>query len=257
MMHEAVHFAASKNRWLNDVTGIIAGSIALLPYEPWKRSHLEHHKWSGNVEKDPVMAIINFFPTLSKASRNAFSFFWKVWFPMLACMQYSVFWMLAAKQYVEKPMSAKLLISLLAPVIMWTSLIALLPTTFSLQILLPAVLIYFVAVEVVNFPHHLQLPQYRGETKLAIWDQHKIARSCVYPKWFGRLVALNFNYHIEHHMFPDVPWYHLEALHKEVSASLQADYNTDPYFQWILENKVLPIEEVLRASNHTSQKEVA
>jgi acyl-lipid omega-6 desaturase (Delta-12 desaturase) len=248
MMHEAVHKSASKNIFINDIVGLMTGAVCLLAYEPWKRSHLEHHVWSGNIDKDPVTAIITAFPKMSPFTQNTLSFFWMIWFPMLACMQYVVFWWLAAKIYLKKP-SAHLLMSLVVPAFFWTALFTFTSTAFAMTALLPSLILYMVAVEVVNLPHHLQLPQYRGDTKLMMWEQYKIARSCVYPRWFARLVALNFNYHIEHHMYPDVAWYHLEQLHNQVIGSLKNSYNTDPYFRWILDNKRLPINEVLKAQN--------
>jgi fatty acid desaturase len=32
----------------------------------------------------------------------------------------------------------------------------------------------------------------------------------------------NENYHLEHHLYPGVPWYHLPRLHKEIRSSLEA-----------------------------------
>lgn len=248
MMHEAVHRAASKNSQINDWNGVFAGAVCLLPFEAWKKSHLEHHLWSGNIDKDPVMAIIRTFPKMPSALRQSLSLFWRAWFPMLACMQYVVFWALAMGIFLKKPESLRVAISLFSPALLWGVLFTVMPAHSVLEILAPSILLYFLAVEVVNLPHHLQLPQHGGDTKFPIWEQHQIARSCVYPKWFGRLVVLNFNYHIEHHMFPDVPWYHLEKLHREISKDLATAYNTDPYFSWILENKPKPISDVLKSS---------
>lgn len=248
MMHEAVHRAANRNNRINDWSGIIAGAICLLPFEPWRKSHLEHHLWSGNIDRDPVMAIIRIFPKMPSRLQKMLSFFWQIWFPMLACIQYVVFWALAFQTFVKKPDSPRNLASLVSPLIAWGLAIAITPATFSYEILAPAVFLYFLAVEVVNFPHHLQLPQFGGDTKFPIWEQHRIARSCVYPKWFGRLVALNFNYHIEHHMFPDVAWYHLDRLHVLVKSELGFEYNTDTQFSWILENKPKCLEDVLKSA---------
>lgn len=248
-MHDASHNAVSENKFINNFVGIIAGAICLLPFEPWRKSHLEHHIWAGNIDKDPVTAIITAFPKMHKYLRGTLSFFWRSWFPMLACMQYIVFWWLAAKTYLKRPSSMANLVSLAAPAVLWTSMFQLLPTYFSIYVLAPSIIVYMVAVEVVNLPHHLQLPQNRGNTKLQLWDQYKIARTCIYPRWFARLVVLNFNYHIEHHLFPDVPWYHLDKVHKEVSAWLGHEYNSDPYFKWIIDNKPLPISSVILAKD--------
>lgn len=245
LMHDAVHKAVSKRQWLNDSVGIIAGGVCLLPFEHWRRSHLEHHTWGGNLDKDPVTAFITLFPKFPPKVRNTLNFFWKSWFPLLAMVQYLVFWSLAAKITLKSKLSPKLSLSLFAPVAFWGTLAALLPVSFTLTAALPGLILYFLAVEVVNFPHHLQLPQFRGETRFAFWDQHLISRSCIYPKWFAGWVVLNFNYHTEHHLYPDVPWYHLSKLHEPVKQALGELYNTDPNFLWILENKPKTLDEVI------------
>lgn len=248
MMHEAVHRVASSNQKINQLVGVFAGAVCLLPFEPWKRSHIEHHAWSGNIEKDPVMAIITAFPKMKPRLQQTLSRFWMLWFPMLACLQYIVFWWLASKIFLKKPKSTEVLLSLMAPLFLWATLFTFAGTPFGFGVLLPALFLYFVAVEVVNFPHHLQLPQHGGETKFRIWDQHQTARSCVYPRWLAQFVVLNFNYHIEHHMYPDVPWYHLEKLHIKVKSALGNSYNTDTQFAWILANKPKPLAQVLKSA---------
>lgn len=39
-----------------------------------------------------------------------------------------------------------------------------------------------------------------------------------------RFLYLNMNYHLEHHMFPTVPYHALPALHEEVKSSCPAPY---------------------------------
>lgn len=256
MMHEAVHNAVSRKRWVNDIVGLFAGAFSLLPFEQWKRSHLDHHVWSGNIEKDPVTAFITVYPRMSKFNRDLLSFFWRIWFPMLGVVQYFVFWALASKQWIMGPRTFKKLVSLAVPFVIWAGAFVWAPV--QLKIALGAsILLYLIAVEIVNFPHHLQLPQYRGETKFPVWEQHRIARTCIYPRWFARFVVLNFNYHVEHHMFPDVPWYHLEQLHHKVREALLESYNVDPQFKWILENKKKSIAGVLEAAPLDSSRKAS
>lgn len=255
LMHDAVHRAVSKNSNLNDLVGITSGAICLLPFEPWRRSHLEHHSWSGNLDRDPVMALVKGFPNFSVRLQNVLSRFWQIWIPLLAIMQYGVFYVLAAKVFLAKRDSFKVLVSLVAPIFFWGVALAVLPTHFSLTILLPAFFVYMIAVEVVNFPHHLQLPQHQGETRFAAWEQYKTARTCTYPKWFARLVVLNFNYHVEHHMFPDVPWYHLNKLHARIAPILRNEYNTDEQFAWIAANRPKHLSAVVQPASPASESE--
>ena len=49
---------------------------------------------------------------------------------------------------------------------------------------------------------------------------HRLNRRTVYMNPFSRFVYLNMNYHVEHHMFPMVPYYALAALHEEIKDDL-------------------------------------
>ena len=49
---------------------------------------------------------------------------------------------------------------------------------------------------------------------------HRANSRTVYTNPVFRFLYLNMNYHVEHHMFPSVPYYHLPALHEEIKESL-------------------------------------
>lgn len=246
LMHEAVHGLASKNKLLNTTVGLIAGAICFLPFEPWKRVHLEHHYWSGNIEKDPVMAIVKNFPSWPPALQKTLDAVWRSWIPLMAFMQNVVFWIASARELARNPLSLAMALSVALPLAAWGLLISALSHGVLLSILLPAVLLYLVAVEVVNFPHHLELAHFRDETRLPAWEQHSVTRSCVYPRWLAKFVAMNFNYHTEHHLFPDAPWYRLEELHHTLERELKSEYNSDLQFDWIMKNKAKPLTSVLK-----------
>ena len=49
---------------------------------------------------------------------------------------------------------------------------------------------------------------------------HRLNTRTVYINPVFRFLYLNMNYHLEHHLFPAVPYYNLPALHEEVKAYL-------------------------------------
>jgi len=49
---------------------------------------------------------------------------------------------------------------------------------------------------------------------------HRMSTRTVYINPVFRFLYLNMNYHVEHHMFPAVPYYNLPALHEEIKAYL-------------------------------------
>lgn len=245
IMHEAVHGIASKNKLVNDFCGLISGALSLLPFDAWRRSHLEHHYWAGNVDKDPVMALVKVLPAMPEKTRRRLNLGWKYWIPLMAVMQHWVFWNLSAKQFLQNPKRPFLLASLALPVLFWSAVFSVLPMSFTMPIVVPALVLYLISVEVVNFPHHLRLPQHHNDERLHIWEQHEIARSCIYPRWLSRLVVLNFNYHAEHHMFPDAPWYHLDKIHDRLQTLIGDELNTDEKMAFIVNNRKKPLEDLM------------
>lgn len=252
MMHEAVHSAASPSRRsLNSAIGVWCGSLCLLPFEPWKKIHLEHHLWSGNIDKDPSMSLVKIFPKWPAALRATLNFFWKSWIPVMACLQYGVFGMHSLALLLKNFRSPAYLASVLTPALIWAGVLFLAPVEFLFCGLMPGVYLYFLAIEIVNFPHHLELPKLESEEKDKLWDQHKTARSCIYPRWIAQYVVLNFNYHIEHHLYPREPWHHLPKIHNKLTQELGEGYNTDPQFAWILKNRKRSLEEILADEGHS------
>ncbi|MGE3758288.1 MAG: fatty acid desaturase, partial [Pseudobdellovibrionaceae bacterium] len=171
LMHESVHGVTYKNKFVNDFFGVLYGSLNLLPYEQWKKTHLEHHFWSGNIEKDPVMTIVRQFPAMNSKTKRFLNTLWVLWIPMLAFLQYGVFWYASLGHYFKGQKSLRNVISLFSPIFVWTTILALAPLQISLTVLAPAVVLYMIAVEVINFPHHLGLPQSKGDAKLPAWEQ--------------------------------------------------------------------------------------
>ena len=54
---------------------------------------------------------------------------------------------------------------------------------------------------------------------------HRLNCRTVYMNPIFRFLYWNMNYHVEHHMFPTVPYHALPALHEEVKADMPAPYN--------------------------------
>lgn len=52
LAHECGHGAFSKNKRLNWTMGLIMHSFLLVPFHSWRLSHSQHHKATGNMEKD-------------------------------------------------------------------------------------------------------------------------------------------------------------------------------------------------------------
>jgi fatty acid desaturase len=179
IMHDAVHGAVDNSKILNQIAGNISGALCGLAFEPWKQIHLDHHVWAGNIDHDPSMSLVKTFPSWPSWLKNTLTFMWRAWIPMLAFLQYSVFWTHSLVHYLKKPTSIKMFLSLSLPIIFTTLVFHYSSSLFIMQTLLPSVMLYLLAVEVVNFPHHLELPQLQNEEKLPLWNQHEISRTWI------------------------------------------------------------------------------
>lgn len=245
LMHDAVHGAVASNKTWNHFFGLWSGALSFLPYEQWRHGHLEHHFWSGNLEKDPVMGLLRGFPKFPAWLQAALKVGWKLWFPVISMAQHTVFWNLSLRQGLNRRAPLLSGLSLAAPILLWAALLTLTPTGFALLTALPATLIYLLGTEIINLPHHLQLVQVIGDKRFQVWNQHATARTCIYPEWFARNVVLNFNFHSAHHMFPDAPWYHLEKIHAAVFAEIGPTLKMDHDLGWTVVNRKRSFADVL------------
>lgn len=245
IMHDASHKAVHRQRLVNDSLGVFYGSFCFLPFRYWKNSHLQHHYWSGNVEHDPVMAFVKGFPSLSQNKKRLHNFIWKSWLPLLAIVQNIVFWRLAIAQVRTKEFKFFHLADIIAPVLLWTTLGLLATNVVAMISLFTGVIVYLMAVELVNFPHHLGLKYLEGEVHLPVWEQNVTARSCHYPRLIEKLITLNFNLHIEHHMFPDAPWYTLPEIKKQIIPILGNNYVYEKNIGWNIKNRSQNLEDVM------------
>lgn len=249
LFHEGTHRQLHKTPWLNDALGIAISPLCLIPFEPWKLSHLQHHTWSGNVDKDPVMGFIKIYPKLNPKLQATLDAAWKNWIPVLALAQHLVFWSLSIANYKKSTKNMKMTFSLFFPPIVWAAVLYFSSIQFILATLIPAGALYMIGTEVINLPHHLQLETEGGEKKYPLWEQHQTARSCEYHPFISRWIVLNFNYHIEHHLYPDAPWRKLKEIQMETKNILNNKYKSDPQFSWIINARKISLAEILKENN--------
>ena len=74
--------------------------------------------------------------------------------------------------------------------------------------------------------------------------QEEASRSCAYPKLISRNLLLNFNYHSEHHLFPDLPWYYLEEAHQMLLKDNQVQLNLAQH-SWAQDKRSLSMQDFL------------
>jgi len=244
LLHECGHGSASRHGWLNFIVGHVTSVLCFIPYYPWKYIHQKHHAWTGCIDRDPVLRSLRRFRNhgIPASMRLA----WRTWVPLGALLQHIVYWSYPLEMQRSGEMtSAKALrcaISTAWPLAVYAMAAAMAP-----QLLLsiaPGLLLFLVAEELVNIPHHADVSVF--DERLPLWEQHRATRSCDYPRGLSELLVLNFNLHIEHHLFPALPWYRLRRARALVRGALGAEYTQAVGISWNVEKRSRPIADLVR-----------
>jgi fatty acid desaturase len=243
MLHECGHENSSRYSFLNTLTGHYASLFCFMPYFPWKYIHTEHHAWTGNVERDPTLAAIRNYRADQRFKNGLIHLAWRTWVPLLAFIQHLVLWnyplaLLRLGRLRGGRLVRGLLSVLLLPSVYFT-LYCYWPDLFCLGSFWPALLLYLVLVELINLPHHVGLfhPPGSEAGKLPLWEHGRVTRSCYYPTGVSELLLLNFNFHVEHHLFPTLPWFRLRQARCLVREALGDEYQESVGIAWTLENR--------------------
>jgi MocE subfamily Rieske [2Fe-2S] domain protein len=216
--HEAGHGTAFKTDWMNNALYEIASFMVMRESVIWRWSHTRHHSDTLVVGRDPEIAVMR-PPALRRLILNFFglpgilAYFRQV---ILHCTG-----RLTAEERTFVPESeqdgviirARIYLLIYAAVLglaLWTqSLLALmyigLPTLYG-SWLMP----------IYGYTQHSGL----AENVL----DHRLNCRTVYMNTVNRFLYWNMNYHIEHHMFPLVPYHNLPRLHELVRADMPTPY---------------------------------
>jgi fatty acid desaturase len=246
LMHEAVHGLAHPQPRLNYVFGLIAGSLCLLPFHLWKKIHMEHHFWAGNYNRDPSLEIIKRYPQISNSQKRLLDLTWKTRVPLMAFAQYMVFWSHSLVNLLKSPKEWLLWVNMFIPFAIWSGALSQLQGR-QIGVVGVAIFAYLVVFEVINFPHHVGLYLEDSETaKLPLWKQYEVTRTSRYPKFLEKFLVLNFNYHAEHHMFPDLPWHQLPKAHALIQGSEIQPNTHVVHAPWLEAKRNAPFSGFLR-----------
>ena len=212
--HENGHGTAFSSRWANDVMYNIASFMMLREPTLWRWSHVRHHSNTLIVGLDPEIGVqrppslftialnylnlVNGPKMLGKIVMHAFGHiedFTRVLVP--ADKLRRVVW--------EARIFLLLLVGVLVAAIELGTIVPLL--FVGLPSFYGAWLLWFFAIT-----------QHAGLREDVL--DHRMSTRTVYINPVFRFLYLNMNYHVEHHMFPAVPYYNLPALHEEIKAYL-------------------------------------
>lgn len=251
ILHEAVHGNLSKKKWVNSAVGHYASIFCFTPYFPWRQMHQKHHYYAGSLNKDPTMRLLEKMK-IAKKIPFLYKTAWHVWLPLPAAAQHILFWFYPLRAYKEGVKEKHFLLkSVFSSAFILSAYVLLawsFPEWFTLKNFGLAIFFYFILTEVINLPHHMNVPVFYSDEKrerLLPWEQHVTTRSCHYPGFLSECVALNFNLHIEHHYFPNLPWYKLKAVRAILKPALGSEYTEVSDWGWNIKSRVKPAEDII------------
>jgi fatty acid desaturase len=217
--HECGHRTAFKTQWMNDAVYQIACFMVLREPEPWRWSHTRHHTDTIIVGRDPEIAAPR-PPNLLAMALNLFALwsgpihFRKLFLHCLGRLTAEEQTYIPLEQRAKVYRTARIWAAIYAGVIVWSIAVrSILPLMF---IGLPS---FYGAWLLVVFG----LTQHAGLAEDVL--DHRLNCRTVYLNAVFRFIYWNMNYHIEHHIFPTVPFHALPALHEETKCEMPPPYH--------------------------------
>lgn len=208
--HECSHGTAFKTRWMNDALYQIASFMMIRNPVRWKWSHARHHTDTIVVGRDPEIVATR-PPSLLKL---LFGFTGIVdTYNGLRLMLINASGKLDSEEAEFIPESE--FPRVISTARIWTAIYTI---TLGLAIYLHS----WIPLMLIGLPriygawHHVLtgLTQHAGLAENEL--DHRLNSRTVYMNPISRFIYWNMNYHIEHHMFPMVPYHQLPKLHERL-----------------------------------------
>ncbi len=216
--HECGHGTAFKTRWMNDVVYQMASFMVLREPTVWRWSHARHHTDTIVVGRDPeigvprptdwLVLVMNVF-----ALRSGFAEFRHVVrhaFGRLGAAEASF---IPEMEYPKVFRTARIWVGIYAVVI---------ALAIGLHSLLPLMLIGLPSFYGAWMYLMFGLTQHAGLAEDVL--DHRLNSRTVMMNPLFRFIYWNMNYHVEHHMFPMVPYHALPKLHAAIRTDMPAPY---------------------------------
>lgn len=212
--HENGHATAFKSRWANDAIYHLAAFMLLREPTLWRWSHFRHHSDTIIVGRDAEIS----FPRPTRLRIllpnylnlvNGPKMLWLIARHAVGNIDATTRELVPQRDFRRVVWEARIYAAVLGGMVAWAVAAGTVePLLFvGLPSFYGAWMIWFFAIT-----------QHAGLREDVL--DHRLNTRTVYMNPIFRFLYLNMNYHLEHHLFPAVPYYNLPALHKEIKAHL-------------------------------------
>jgi fatty acid desaturase len=213
--HECGHATAFKTQWMNSVVYQIASFMIMRNPVTWRWSHARHHTDTEIVGRDPELNVMR-PPDLIRAAGNFLGIHDVFWLAIPEMLR-NAFGKLSVSEKVFIPETEHARVILVARI--WLAVyIATIGLSIALHSFLP---LFLVGLPRLYGCWHMVMAGLLQHGGLAdnVTD-HRLNSRTVYMNPVSRFIYWNMNYHVEHHMFPMVPYYALPRLHETIKQDL-------------------------------------
>ena len=212
--HECAHGTFFKTRWLNDLGYHLAAFMTFKNPYLWRWSHARHHTHTLIVGRDPEIAfprptrLIGLILNMTSIKE------------MVKTLRLSIGRLTAdERDFLAKTEHAKTVWAARAHLVIHIGIIAI---ALIQQSWLPVMLIGLPALYGSWLHHLLATTQHAGLAENV--PDHRLNCRTVIMNPVLRFVYTNMNYHLEHHMYPMVPFHALPALHDAIKTDCSPAY---------------------------------
>ena len=216
--HEAGHGTAFKTDWMNNVLYEIASFMVMRESTVWRWSHTRHHSDTIIVGRDPEIAVPR-PPDLAGLAKGVFGL--PVYPKYLKHIIMHSFGKMSADEmtYIPESEFPRIYRRARVYVLIYLATIAAAIATGSI---LPLLFIGLPHIAGTWLMLVYGLTQHTGLAENVL--DHRLNCRTVYMNPINRFLYWNMNYHVEHHMFPLVPYHALPRLHEAVKNDMPTPY---------------------------------
>jgi fatty acid desaturase len=206
--HECSHGTAFKTTWMNDVIYHIACFMIMREPTIWCWSHTRHHTDTIIVGRDPEIAVMR--PVWMMKVASMFLGIPQTWTAVKGILRHAA-GRLSADEETFVPEMERGKVYLVARI--WLAIhLSVIALAVWMGSILPILLVGPLPTMYGAWVHVMTgLTQHGGLAEDVL--DHRLNSRTVYMNPVLRFIYWNMNYHIEHHMFPMVPYHQLPRLH--------------------------------------------
>lgn len=216
--HETSHGAAFKTRWMSEVVFQISSFCTMREPTLWRWQHTRHHTDTLILGRDPEIGVMR----PARLARVLANFVGLVEAPtqMWLMIVHST-GRLTADEATFVPEAEQSKVYRTSRI--WLAIyIATIAACFAFDSILPILLIGGPRIYGVFMEQIYGLTQHTGLGENVL--DHRLNTRTVKMNRLNRFLYWNMNYHVEHHMFPMVPYHRLPELSKEIEHDLAPMY---------------------------------